>query len=299
MRVEKVGSIVASGRLRLVVLAGSVVFLWGISSLLREIAARIPALELTAIALAAAACCSACFRPTDRKRAIVSHRWYAWLIVPLGLVGGAAFYFAGLEYAPPEQVVVITYTWPLLFALASDLLARRRPAPATLVGLFLGLAGVAVMHGVDEAPAASDWLGYLFGLAAGVCWVVYSVFVQRYSKPLGGAYPAFLAVGALVAIVGQALTSGLVWPSAATAITAAIVLGVGPYGLGFLAWSYVIRNGNPRIVPVLPYAVPVVAAVALVLCGQTAPTPQLALGCGMVFVACASAALAGQRAIGT
>jgi drug/metabolite transporter (DMT)-like permease len=172
--------------------------------------------------------------------------------------------------------------WP------ADLLAGRRPSAATLCGLALGLAGVAIIHGFNGL-AARDGLGYACGLASGLCWVGYSLFVQRYSRPLGSAYPAFLAVGALVAFAAQWLVGGWVWPISGQAILAGTVLGVGPYGLAFIARGYLVRNGNPRIVPVLPYLVPAIAAIALVAIGRPQPSMRLAFGCMLVVLACGCA----------
>ncbi|HET7314270.1 DMT family transporter [Salinisphaera sp.] len=273
---------------RIIGLSGVVIFLWGVTAWLRMLAGSVPPLELTGIALIGAAL-SSCLLTGPRGAtwsAIRRHPWYAWLTVGAGLVGGAAFYFAALTYAPAAQVVVITYSWPLLFAIASDVYSHRRPAPLTFVSLFVGLAGVGVMHGTTAAPSADAWLGYVYALASGLCWVAYSLFVQVYSRPIASAYPAFFAVGAVAALLLQAATGGLVWPGSTGAWTASIILGIGPYGLGFLAWGYVVRHGNPRIVPVLPYAVPAVAAITLVLVGRVQPTLTLWAGCALVIMAC-------------
>jgi drug/metabolite transporter (DMT)-like permease len=76
------------------------------------------------------------------------------------------------------------------------------------------------------------------------------------------------------------------WPDTASAWVASIVLGIGPYGLGFIAWGYIVRHGNPRVVPVLPYAAPVVAVITLILAGQSQPTLSLFAGCALVLIAC-------------
>lgn len=275
---------------RIVLLSGVVVLLWGLTAWLRMLAASVPPLELTGIALIGAALGSRLL-PGMRGSfvfAVRDHPWYAWIAVSAGLIGGAAFYFAALDYAPAAQVVVITYSWPLLFAVASDVYSGRRPAPLTFVSLLLGLAGVLVMHGWGQAPSFDAWLGYAGGLASGLCWVVYSLFLQVYSRPVGPAYPAFFAVAAVSALVGQAAMGGLVWPGSISAWAASVALGIGPYGLGFVAWGYVVRHGNPRIVPVLPYAVPAVAAITLVLVGRAQPTLPLFAGCLLVLIACAT-----------
>ncbi|AWN15554.1 Permease of the drug/metabolite transporter (DMT) superfamily [Salinisphaera sp. LB1] len=252
------------------------------------LAGNIPPLELTGIALAGAAASSRLLPGTYGafRTAVRDHRWYAWVVVVAGLIGGAAFYFAALAYAPAAQVVVITYSWPLLFAMASDVYSGRRPAPTTFVSLLLGLAGVFVMHGSMQAPSPGAWLGYVGGLASGLCWVAYSLFLQVYSRPVGSAYPAFFTAAAVTALALQAAIGGLVWPATVGAWVASAMLGIGPYGLGFVAWGHVVRHGHPRIVPVLPYAVPAVAAITLVMAGRAQPTLFLFAGCVLVTIAC-------------
>lgn len=196
---------------RVAVLSMVVVLLWGITSWLRLLAGRIPPLELTGIALVGAALSSHLLPGTRSalKTAVRDHPWYVWPIVAGGMIGGAGFYFAALAYAPASQVVVIAYSWPLLFAIVSDVYNGRRPAPLTFVSLFIGLAGVVVMHGLGQAPSLGDWLGYAGGLAAGLCWTGFSLFLQVYSRPITPAYPAFLAAGAVTALALQAILGGL------------------------------------------------------------------------------------------
>lgn len=273
--------------LRLAGLSVVVIVFWGLSAWLRILAIEIPPLELTGIALAGAAASSLLLaKLRTAVQSVRQHPWYMWFIAVGSLIGSAVFFFVALAHAPAARVVVITYSWPLLFAITSDLYSHRRPAPLTFVALLLGLAGVAVMNGGAQSPAPDAWLGYAASLASGLCWVVYSLFVQVYPRSLTSVYPALFALGALTTLAIQAAIGGLVWPHTATAWAASIFLGVGPYGLGFLAWGYVVRRGNPRIVPVLPYAVPAVSAFILVLVGQTQPTLSLLTGCTLVIIAC-------------
>ncbi|MES1941450.1 permease of the drug/metabolite transporter [Salinisphaera sp. T5B8] len=277
---------------RLLALGLVVVLMWGITAWLRKVASDLPPLELTGLAMLAAALCSGLW-PANQgalRRAPRRHPWYAWVFVSGGLLGGAAFYFAALEFAPAAQVVVVTYTWPLLFALTSDAYRRRRPSLLTLVSLLLGLAGVVVMNGGVEPPSGSAWVGYVAGLLAGLSWVAYSLFQQVYERELKYDLPVFfLAAGVLSLTVQAMLGTGLVWPRAWTAYAAAGVLGAGPYGLGFIGWGHVVRNGNPRVIPTLPYAVPAVSALALVLAGDTQPSLTLFAGCFLALTGCISA----------
>lgn len=277
---------------RLLALSVFVVVMWGVTAWLRQVAGAMSPLALTGFAMLASALASRLMPGTRKafRRAPKAHPWFAWLFVSGGLVGGAAFYFAALAFAPAAQVVVVTYTWPLLFALVSDVYNRRRPSVVTFFCLLLGLTGVFVMNGGAEMPSGTAWLGYAGGLAAGLSWVVYSLFLQVYERPIAPDFPAFFAAGGILALALQWLIfGGMALPRDWPAYACAALLGVGPYGLGFVAWGHVVRNGNPRVIPVLPYAVPVVAAITLVAAGDTRPSLSLFTGCGLAAMACLSA----------
>jgi len=271
-------------------LGAAVVLMWGATAWLRLLAVSVPPLELTGIALLAAAVCS---RLLPGSRSLLStmarhYPWYVWPVVGIGLVGGAGFYFAALAWAPAAQTVVITYSWPLLFAIASDVHGGRRPSPLTLAGLLLAFAGVYVMQESGQGPFPHAWLGYACGVASGLCWVLYSLFLQVCARSIEPDYPAFFSFAAVLALLLQAVFGGFVWPQTTSAWLAISILGIGPYGLGFMAWGYVVHNGNPRVIPVLPYAVPAVAAGLLVLTGHSQPTMALIVGCALVGIACAA-----------
>ena len=277
---------------RLLALSLLVVVMWGATAWLRQMAADLSPLELTGLAMLASAACSRLLPGTRGTlcRAPRTHPWYAWVFISGGLVGGAGFYFAALEYAPAAEVVVITYTWPLLFALASDVYSRRRPSVITFFSLLLGLAGVVIINGGTHVPSGTAWLGYAGGLLAGLSWVAYSLFLQVYDRPVRRDFPMFFAAGGVLSLLGQlALEGAIRMPSDGTGYAAAALLGIGPYGLGFVAWGHVVRNGNPRIIPVLPYGVPVIAAVTLVAAGSTEASLSLFAGCALAGCACCSA----------
>lgn len=272
------------------VLSGLIVLMWSVTPWLRLFSEHVPPLELTGIALLSAALSSLLSSGRGSLKAACHHPWYAWAIVIGSFAGSSTFFYAALTYAPAPQAVVITYCWPLLFAIASDVYKGRHPAPVTLAGLLLGLVGVYVMQGGGQSPSLLAWLGYMCALGSGLSWVGYSLFMQVYPRPVAPAYPAFFLVAGVVSLGLQIPAGGLIWPGSLEAWLASIALGVGPYGLGFAAWGYVVRHGNPRVIPVLPYTVPVLATIMLVLAGYRQPTPSLFIGCLLVIVACGAVA---------
>ncbi|MCS4505830.1 DMT family transporter [Arhodomonas aquaeolei] len=284
-------------RYGLVITSALVVVLWGLLPILRAMAASVPALQLTGMAMACAALTGRLLPGAGGsfRGAVREHPWYAWIAVVGGFIGALAFYFVALAHAPPHEVVVVTYTWPLVFGVVAELCAGRRPSVVTALALCLALAGVAVLREGAGDGGNTVWFGYGAGLLSGLCWVGYSLFLQRYSRPVTPAYPAFFAAAAVVALTLQAVAGGLVWPLPPEALLAGALLGVGPYGLAFVGWGHVVRHGSPRLVPMVPYLVPVVAAAVMMLAGSLEPTPRLAAGTALVTAACAMALFAVRR----
>jgi len=207
------------------------------------------------------------------------HSPAVWAGAVGGLIGALYFYFLGLVVAPPAQVTLITYIWPLGFVLLLDLRQRGAPRPSLLAGGALALGGVALvlLPGGGGEWAWDQLPGYLAGLASGACWIAFSYILQSAPTVTTPSYPWFFAVGAAVALLLHALGETTIHPPTGAAWGAALAIGVGPYGLAFMAWGYGLRHGPSSTVGVLAYFVPLVATLVLTLLGLARPSLNLAL----------------------
>jgi drug/metabolite transporter (DMT)-like permease len=261
------------------------VVLWGALPLIRELGSAVPPLQTTAIALICAALVEtariAMLRPN------VGHGvrgaplgWRDGAVLSLSLIGAIAFYFLGLARAPAAQVTLITYLWPLLFVAASELQTRGRLRPVVMIGAAVacGGAGLLVARDLHAGLSLDHALGYLAGVASGVCWVVYSITL-RTRRDLGQeAFPKLFAAGAVLAAALHLAVEPTVWPLSPTALAVCALIGAGPYGLAFIAWAHGLRHGPPQVVGALAYAVPVITAVLLVAVGMAEPTWHMLVG---------------------
>ncbi len=275
--------------------AFTAVVLWGTLPVLRGLAPGVPALQLTALALAFAAVTES-VRVAAGPWPVASVRAPSWpwlLGLAAALVGAVAFYFAGLALAPPARVTLITYTWPLLFVVAGEWRAGGRLTRRILAGALTAFAGAALLV-LDSRGAAFAGApaGYALGLLAGVCWTGYSLGLQHGRTAAPAFFPRlFMAGGALAALLHLAVEP-TAWPLAPDAWAAAAVIGVGPYGLAFVAWGHGVRHGPARTVGAMSYAVPVVATTLLVGLGMADPGWRLAAGTLLVV---GGIALTGRR----
>jgi drug/metabolite transporter (DMT)-like permease len=285
--------------------AAFAVVLWGVLPLLRGAIDQVPPLLTTAVALGCAALAETLrgwlaelARPAAaRATGSASLPAGRGLVLSATLVGAIGFYFVGLDWAPPAQVTLVTYVWPLMFVAASEVLTFGRVRGVVLAGCAVAFAGSAVLvtAGADGGAARAHGLGYAAGLASGLCWVVYSLALRRGPTLGPGAWPQLFT---LAAVFAAALHAALEPAAALGAGTLAVcaVIGTGPYGLAFVAWAYGVRRGPARTVGALAYAVPFVAAGALVLVGGVQPSWQLAVGGATVV---AGVVLANRRAATT
>jgi drug/metabolite transporter (DMT)-like permease len=276
------------------------VVLWGALPVLRQQAAGVPPLEMTALALACAAVVEIVRGRIAEGRPVEHGTPLPWARIAglgLSLVGAIAFYFAALERAPAAQVTLITYTWPLMFVCASEVLTFGRVRGVVLAGGAVAFAGVAALatDGGGGALSLGHAAGYALGLASGASWVVYSLLL-RHGPTLGPAvWPRVFALGALGAgLLHLGLEAGA-WPLPAHALLISAAIGAGPYGLAFVAWAYGVRRGPARSVGLLAYAVPLIASALLIALGTAEPSWRFAFATVAVLAGVAVANARGSR----
>jgi drug/metabolite transporter (DMT)-like permease len=190
----------------------------------------------------------------------------AWAHGVGGLFGYHALFFAALAWAPPAEANLLNYMWPLLVVLlSSPLLGLRLTARHTL-GVGIGLCGSILLlaHQTDFSWQAS--LGYLCAAGAATTWAVYSVTARRLRSVPTKAVVGFCAATAVLAAVAHTLFEPTVIPDR-RALAAVLALGIGPAGGAFLLWDCGMKNGDPRLLGSLAYAVPVASTLILGVAG--------------------------------
>lgn len=208
----------------------------------------------------------------------------------LSLAGYHLLYFQGLRAAPAAEANLINYLWPLLIAVFAD----RSRILRTLPGALIGFAGVALLL-YQPGGFARPEPGHAAALAAAIVWTRYSIRNARYA-----AIPseALIGIFGLVALIGGAALalggSALPWPGASQALII-LAIGIGPFGLAFLAWDLGTKHGRVGLLGILAFAAPVLSTCLLVLTGHAAASGRLAIACLLVAAGAALAALAGRR----
>jgi drug/metabolite transporter (DMT)-like permease len=195
--------------------------------------------------------------------------WRSALIVGgLLLMGGNGGVVWAEQRVPSGLAALLVATVPLWMVML-DGAGRgwRRPPVQVLLGIGLGLAGVALLvgpgkfaggHGVDPLGAGALLLGAL-------CWATGSLYSRRAplpASPLLGTAMEMLGGGALLAVAG--LVSGEWGRLDLAAATPRSLLAVGylvVFGslVGFTAYVWLLRVSTPPLVATYAYVNPVVA----------------------------------------
>ena len=194
-----------------------------------------------------------------------------WRVVAVGglflIAGYHAFLFVGQQYTTSAAAAVIVGLNPVLTtAFARGLLPGERLEVAGVVGLGLGLAGVAVLASPDLGTLLDGGMvGELLVLAAVAAFALGAVLTRRSEASLPvetmQAWSMLLGAVAMHAaspLVGESLAA-VRWTPGALASLAYLALAAS--ALGFLIYFDLLERLGPVEINLVSYVVPMFAAV--------------------------------------
>ncbi len=239
-----------------------VAVVWGIPYFLIKIAVgevSPPVIAWCRLALGAAILLPIAWQRGALRPAWNRRRWVAlvgviymavpWFLIPLGETRISSSLAAIIVAAVPLTVTIIS-------------LRQERPHPLRLAGLLGGLAGVALMVGVDVAGRPSELIGAACLIGVTLCYAISSIVIGRKLAGIDqiGSVALSLATGAVVAAVPAALTLPSRLPSAGT-LSALLALGVLCTALAMVLFFYLLTDAGPGRATVVTYINPLVAVV--------------------------------------
>ena len=203
----------------------------------------------------------------DRWRPETAGEWRLVAIGGLFLIAGYhAFLFVGQQYTTSAAAAVIVALNPVLTTgFARGLLPGERLAPAGLLGLVLGLAGVVVLARPDATTLLGGGMtGELLVLAAVSTFALGSVLTRRddATLPVETMQSWSMLVGAVAMhaaspLVGESLAS-VRWTPGAVASLGYLALAAS--ALGFLIYFDLLERLGPVEINLVSYVVPLFAA---------------------------------------
>jgi drug/metabolite transporter (DMT)-like permease len=179
----------------------------------------------------------------------------AEIVVPFPLIGW------GEQRIPSSLTAILIASLPLIVALlALRFDHSERPTRSRLVGMLIGLAGVAALVGIDLGSSSRELAGAAAVLVATVGYAIGPMIVKRKLAEADPVGPVAAAVAVASIMLLPFGISG--WPAEAPpteATVAVIVLGLACSALAFLLFFQLIAEVGPGRATVITYINPVVA----------------------------------------
>ena len=187
------------------------------------------------------------------------------IAIPFPLIG------FGEQRIASSLTAILIASLPLVVAMLALRFDRsEQPTATRLVGMLVGLAGVAALVGIDLGGSSSELIGAAAVLVATVGYAVGPLIVKhRLSEtdPLGPVTAAVAIASIMLLPFGVAD-----WPSSAPgfdAVSSIVVLGLVCSALAFMCFFRLIAEVGPSRASVITYINPIVAvALGVAILGE-------------------------------
>ena len=246
------------------------ILMWAVLALMTAASGSVPPFQLAAMTFLIGGLMGAVTWPF-RKGAAQSLRqpWPVWLVGVGGLFGYHLVYFTAIRAAPPVEVSLIAYLWPLFLVVFSAFLPGERLKPHHVAGVLLGLAGAAVIITQGKGLSLTDGfgIGHALAFACSIIWAGYSVLSRRFGQVSTDVVAGFCLVTALLSALFHVIFETTVWPADALQWGAVLGLGLLPVGAAFYTWDYGVKHGDIMVLGAASYASPLLSTLVLVLAG--------------------------------
>lgn len=200
-----------------------------------------------------------------------------------GVVGQQIIYLCALQYAPPAEVDIIAYLWPVISVMLSALFLGARLSPLQLIGLSMGFAAV-ILIGHEKFGLGGIKLGHYLAVLSAICWSLYSTFIRKLTQVNAAQLSIAYGLGFLLMLPCHLLFEPFIWPT--TVQWAAIAyLCILPAFVGYILWTHAMQFGKVNSITIIAYAKPIASVALLWACGFAESSWTLGLAVILVFFA--------------
>ena len=193
-------------------------------------------------------------------------------------------YICALKKAPPEQVELIIYFWPILVAISSTLLLKHKFSVGHLLCCAISLAGISTLLINDSNGESINSLyfsGYFFALLASLSWALFTVFCCYHKNLPNEMTGMYFGPAAFFSYIFHIYFEVTIAPDTHEWIYL-LFTGIGITGAAYRLWDFGIKNGNLRILTLLSYTNPIISIGLLIAFGAASPSSNLAIACFLV-----------------
>jgi drug/metabolite transporter (DMT)-like permease len=238
-----------------------------------------------------------------QRLAVPKGQWTRlWLLAILNITSWNMLIAFGVAMIPSGRAAILAYTMPVWAVPLSIWLLRERITGAKLLGLALGLGGLALLLGESFIGLGKAPLGSLLVLAASLSWALGTVLQKRF--PVGmpaGPYTAWIMLlGGVPIFIGAAIFEDIrtlrdvsLGPALGTAYNVFIA-----FAFAHWAWIKIATSVPVSVFSISMLIIPVVG----VLCGMLflgeRPTWAEYAALGLVLLALVTVLRPGRAARG-
>jgi drug/metabolite transporter (DMT)-like permease len=267
--------------------------MWSLLALMTAASGMVPPFQLAAMTFLIGGLIGAMTWPF-RKSALSKMRqdWRVWLVGVGGLFGYHFVYFSAIRSAPPIEVSLIAYLWPLFLVLFSAFLPGERLRLHHVLGVVLGLVGAAVIitDGQGISIFSNIEFGHLLAFACAIIWSGYSVLSRRFGNVPTDVVSGFCLVTAILALICHVIFERTVWPQDVEQWLAVLGLGLLPVGIAFYTWDYGVKHGDIMVLGAASYASPLLSTLVLITAGFASLNFSVIIACGLITLGAVIAA---------
>jgi drug/metabolite transporter (DMT)-like permease len=210
--------------------------------------------------------------------------WQVWALGIAGLCIYHNAYFFAIQSAPPIEVSLIAYLWPLLIVVFASFLPGERLAAHHVVGVLLGLAGAVIVITKGGSVGLADGVrpGHVVALFCAFVWSGYSVLTRRYGDAPTDMVVGYCFITAATSLLLHLAFETTVVPQTAGQWTAIVLLGAFPLGVAFYVWDWGCKHGDIMVLGALSYLSPLFSVIVLIVAGYAAFSWSVAAACALI-----------------
>ena len=193
----------------------------------------------------------------DALRDLRGHGWNILVLALLQIVAPFLLITVGEGHIPSALAGILVASAPIFTALIAPLIDQEERARGwALVGVAVGILGVALLFGVDLSGDSKALIGGLMVLVAGLCYGLGGLELKR---RMTGPQPAGIAAATMATSALLTLPLALLAPphsAGLDSIASLLALGALGTGLAFLIFYTLIAEVGPGRASLVAYLAP-------------------------------------------
>lgn len=270
--------------------ASIAIFLWSVSALLYCWLWTLPGLQVATLTLILGGLFCFLVEPHPLTlRSLIPNTVLDWLASTLLFIT-QIFYIYAFRWAPPGQVDLINYLWPIMLVISQALMRQDRLRWSHYLGLLVGFFGPALAVGSEVAWGGyrhSYLVGYGCALGSALCWTIYCSIVRIINRTPNRVARTthHILIAGLMSLLFQTAVIGWhgmnLW-EACLVLTLALAV----FGISYPLWHNGIKQGHYAVIGGMAYATPLLSIGALIIGGEAHGTIALLISPFFVVAGC-------------